>query len=113
MHRYFPFDSVTINGLSIAENELVAAAMRFISGGNDTTVTTADGKVHRFRRSIRREAMFELFGDRSALCELRPVTVVFQRNGTNFLTFSKALVSAEFHAERNSTRVSVYEVSFP
>lgn len=113
MHRYFPFDSVTIKDQAIAENEIVAAAMRFVSGGNDTAVTTADGKTHFFRRSVRREAVFEVFGDRSGLCELKPVAVTLYRQGEKFLTFPKALVSAEFNAERNSTLVRVYEVSFP
>ena len=112
MHRYFPFDSVMIKDQAIAENEIVAAAMRFVSGGNDTAVT-ADGKTHFFRRSVRREAAFEVFGDRSGLCELKPVAVTLYRQGEKFLTLPKALVSAEFNAERNSTRVLVYEVSFP
>ncbi|MBE6407784.1 MAG: hypothetical protein E7038_04175 [Lentisphaerae bacterium] len=113
MHRYFPFDNVTIDGLTIPENELVAGTMRFASSGNDTAVTTADGKTHFIRRTIRREAEFDVFGNRNDLCKLKPVSAVFQRCGSVFITFQKALVRTEYNAERHSTRVTVYEVSFP
>lgn len=113
MHRYFPFDSVVIDGIEIGPEEIVAETMRFVSGGNDTSVTTADGKRHVFRKSVRREAVFEIFGDRQDLLRLKAVPSVLMWNGEIFLTFSRTLLSARFDEERNTTSVRLIEVSFP
>lgn len=113
MHRYFPFDSVVINGTEIGRDQIVAAAMRFVSGGNDTAVTTADGRTHFIRRSVRREAVLEVFGDRQDLIRLKAIPVTLMRNSEVFLTFSSALVSAQFHEEQGATAIRILEVSFP
>lgn len=113
MHRYFPFDSAIVNGCRIATEEIVAAAMRFVSGGNDLVITTGDGQIHFIRRSVRREAVFEVFGDRCDLTAAKAVPVTLLQNGKPFLTLSKALVSAQFDTDRGSTSVRIFEVSFP
>ena len=53
MHRYFPFDQVTINNKAIVSYEIVAGTMRFISGGQDTAVTMGGGWIRFFRQTIR------------------------------------------------------------
>lgn len=113
MHRYFPFDGVTVNGTEIGREMLVAAAMRFVSGGNDLSITTGDGQTHFIRRTVRREAVFEVFGDRRDLIAPQAVPVILMRAGTAFLRLPQALISAQFHEERGTTSVRIIEVSFP
>ena len=113
MHRYFPFDQVTINNKDIVSYEIVAGTMRFISGGQDTAVTMGGGWIRFFRQTIRQEAQFEVFGDRSDLTGLKPVPVVFQYRDSDFISFAQALIRADYHEERHSTRIRIHEVLFP
>lgn len=113
MHRYFPFDHVIINGKPITQKEIVAGTTEFLSNGNDTSVIMGDGRIRFFRQSIRHEATFEVFGGWSDLASIKPVPVELHHKDTCFITFRQALIRAEYLSDRHSTRIRIYEVSFP
>ncbi|MBO5959578.1 MAG: hypothetical protein J6Q65_05600 [Lentisphaeria bacterium] len=113
MHRYYPFDSVILNGREIPDNGIIAASMRFLSDGDDTTITTADGKIHFLRRTLRRLAEFSLYGDHRTLQEQKIVSATFQWNGNVFFHFPTALIRTDHDESQDLTRVQITEILFP
>ena len=62
-----PFSSRTLGGTSVTSAQMVFGSGSLTKTPNDTSVTTADNKIHNVRISNSYEASFDMFGDHRSL----------------------------------------------
>jgi len=113
------FDNMTIDGTAIAVASFVSHSGRITLTGDDGAVSTADGKIHNFRRAINFRAEAEYYGDARAFETDGPglgVTVGFLRaaagldifpDGTDVVSTITALVDVEYDEANKTSRLSI------
>lgn len=103
MSAQLPIKTATLGGTAITEDEFVFGSGSLQIQGADTSVTTADGKLHHERRFRSFQGGLELYGDRTSLNTAAGLAAS-QTLGTVSFT---GLVTATFDRNSNTTRVEV------
>ncbi len=105
------FDSVQIDGTTITDHEFVSGSGKINYTGDDTAVTTADGRVHNTRRAKNSSAEFSMYGNGMSFKTLAPglgKVVNFYRGvaTTPIATFT-AVVACTYSSSENVSQMSV------
>ena len=120
MATVLPFNSISVGGTQIAgPDDFIYGSGRLSLKGEDSAVTTADGKIHNFRSALSPEGSCELRGDKrsvgtgeSTKWPTMGTTVTFgyvASRGASATTVYEcsAILSPEYDAEQNKTTVSI------
>lgn len=108
MATYLRFDNVSIDGTAIATSSFVSHSGRLTLTGDDGAVSTADGRIHNFRRMVNKRGECTLYGDQTAYETAGPslgVTCIFKR-GTSTVQTWTATVSATYNNNDRTTQMS-------
>ena len=108
MASVLPFDNAVLGGVEVGADEFVHGSGSINLKGEDSAVTTADGRIHNDRLAENFEGSCELYGDRTDLNS--PIgagqAVVFKA-GTSEILSGTGIVTAEYSKEKNTTNVSI------
>ena len=105
------FNRVEIDGTTISTAEFVSGSGRLNYVGDDSAVTTADGRVHNVRRARNYRAAFNMYGDGIAFATEAPglgKTVKFYRDTTTtaIATFT-AVTSCTYNPNDRTSAMTV------
>ena len=90
------FDNLTVAGTAIATTAFVSHSGRLTLTGDDGAVSTADGRVHNFRRMINKRGECQIYGDGKAYETDGPslgVACVFKRGTSTVQTWTATVAS--------------------
>lgn len=102
------FDNLSVGGTTIAASAFVSDSGRLTLGGDDGAVSTADGKIHNFRRALTKRGTCSIYGDGKAYETDGPglgVTCVFKR-GTSTVATWTAAVASEYSTNDRTSRLT-------
>lgn len=102
------FDNCALGTNTLAATSFVTGSGRVAMAGDDGKVTTADGRIHNFRRTITPKADCELYGNQTVVETAVGLGVVctFKRGTTTVKTFT-GVVTAQYQDNTKTTKVSV------
>lgn len=120
MATVLPFNNITIGGVQVAgPDDFIYGTGRINLKGEDTAVTTADGKIHNYRTALSPEGSVEVRGNKCAKAtgqtEKWPtaggalVLGFVSSSGatpTEVASFS-GIISAEYDGEQNKTTLTI------
>lgn len=121
MATVLPFNKITIGGTLVAgPDDFIYGTGNLKLKGEDTAVTTADGKIHNYRSALSPEATVEVRGNKCAKStgqtEKWPTaggTIVLalasslsDASPTEVASFS-GIISAEYDGEQNKTTLTI------
>jgi hypothetical protein len=108
MATVLPFDKVVAGATTIDTDEFVSGRGMLSLKGDDGAVTTADGRIHNFRRTVVPETSFECHGDKSAMNGVAGlgVSIAVSRGATAIKSFT-GIVSAKYSETSETTAVTI------
>ena len=110
MASILPFDNGTIGGDAFATTDMVHGSGSAVFEGTDIQVTTADGRIHNVRQSVKVTASFELYGDQTAFKTGVGVAeaMVLKRDSATIQGGSfNGLCSAVYDKSTETTRIDI------
>jgi hypothetical protein len=108
MSSILPFDNAVINGTEIETTDFVNGSGSLTEKGSDTSVTTADNRIHNIRKSISRSADFELYGDQTSLNSAPGLgTSCVLKHGSSEVASFTGIVSASYNSSSLTTSISI------
>jgi hypothetical protein len=108
MASVLPFDNADFGGAAVDADEFVHGSGSINLKGEDSNVTTADGRIHNDRIAENFEGSCELYGDRTDLdSPLGASQAVIFKAGIDTVYSGNGIVSAEYSKEKNTTSISV------
>lgn len=108
MSSVLPFDNASLGAVDVPADEFVHGSGSITLKGEDSAVTTADGRIHNDRIAENFEGACELYGDRTDLDSPAGVgaAAVFKAGATTILS-GVGIVSAEYSKDKNTTSISI------
>jgi len=103
------FDNATLGTNTVAAAEFVSGSGRITLSGDDGRVTTGDGRIHNFRRTITPRAECELYGDKTSLESAVGLGVecTFKRGTNAVYTAFTGTVAVQYNKNSETSRITV------
>lgn len=102
------FDNLSIDGVAVPAADFVAGSGSFKETGKDIETTTADGKMHHDRQSIKPEAACSLYGNKESLNSPAGLgqAIVIKRGAVTVKSFT-GIISAEYDSASRQTKLTL------